>query len=180
MASRVILNRLGNHIAGFQGADCRVLPVDLNAAFGSNVTDGPAAVIIPGQNGVAPGDCRQVDDNVAAFVSSITFSQCVIGSWFPSGRQSHAQISGSLRKVSRLLAQRRRSSNAKMGSRIRTAVQYRLKTVCFKGKTAKTLEAFKKIFQMRSLPFRTACLKQRLFRYNERSNQVRRQVPSPH
>ena len=48
------------------GLDADSLTVHLDAAPRANIADGPASVVIAGQNSMGPGNCRQVHDDVAA------------------------------------------------------------------------------------------------------------------
>ena len=60
----------GDHIIFFQCANLHRASVDLHTAFGIRIGNGPAAVIIPGQNRMVPGHCGQIQMHIAGLASS--------------------------------------------------------------------------------------------------------------
>ena len=69
-----------NHIPGLQGAQGRILAVDLDAALGADVADGPAAVIVPGETAwLLEMVGRSMTISLRLF-RPMTFSQWVMGS----------------------------------------------------------------------------------------------------
>ena len=59
-----------NHILRLQGPDGFAFAVDEQAAGGLGVPDGPAAVIVPGQDAVVPGDGGHIQHHITAFASA--------------------------------------------------------------------------------------------------------------
>ncbi len=60
----------GNSVLWLQGADLNGSVVDKGAGFGADVQKRPAAVVIPGQHRVIPGNGGKIDGHVAAFTSA--------------------------------------------------------------------------------------------------------------
>ena len=56
-----------DHIPVLEGADVHPLPVDIGAVLGMGVGDGPAAVVVPGEHRMVPGDGGQGNGHIAAF-----------------------------------------------------------------------------------------------------------------
>ena len=59
-----------NDILRADGANIDLLAVDQHTGFGIGVGDGPAAVIVPGDDRVIPGNCGKIDNDIAAFASA--------------------------------------------------------------------------------------------------------------
>ena len=60
----------GDPVFGLQGADLNWPVIDKGAGFGADVQKRPAAVVIPGQHRVIPGNGGKIDGHVAAFASA--------------------------------------------------------------------------------------------------------------
>ena len=50
--------------------DLDPLAVDQHAALGVGIRNGPAAIVIPGQDRVVAGNCGKIDANIAGFTAA--------------------------------------------------------------------------------------------------------------
>ena len=143
-----------NHIPRLQGAQGRILAVDLDAALGADVADGPAAVIVSGEDRVAPGNGGQVNDNVAALVPANDILPVGNGQLIAIGQTQPGPDLRLLPEGKQALgaAQKQEGCQYRQKNPHGSAVQVR-KLGATHGKATQAFYGFKKALHEKSLPF---------------------------
>ena len=60
----------GDPVLFFNGADMYLFPIDEHAILGAGIRNGPASIIVTGQNRMVPGYRRKIDGHIAGFAAA--------------------------------------------------------------------------------------------------------------